>query len=490
MMKTSRSTTAFRLFGLLACLFISCENLSQGTTWYVDNAGPGGDGTSWASAWGSFAAIGWDNIRPGDTIQISGGAGRKLYHEMLTVGKAGAEGRNIVIRTGRDEGHNGTVIIDGGRQRLHGILLQDYVTISGEIDGKRRMLLRNSLASGIQAVEADGNIVTYVEITSCGAPGAPGGFAHGIRFGRADNGCEVSYCHIHHNFQDGYSAEGSEGGAYGKTKIHHNVIEHNSDDGIQCRSGHDIHDNVIGNMWQHPGGGQGHPDGIQAQGDFTRIWNNRVYNCHTQGIFVDPLRVGTASHLEVYNNEIYRTAEFAAAGYHMMGISVKAERGTDSIAGMLIANNTIVDMGYMAIGIFSPHTKNISIVNNIVYNCRMDSPGGFVIGSREHSEGVVIDHNLVNPGTGGGNVIMWNGKRMSHLDFTTKKLGQKHGQTGAPRFVSYRPLAAGNDLHLAGNDEAASGKGKCLSTSFAADKDGKHRWRWDIGCYVSPLIGK
>ncbi|MBM4144257.1 MAG: right-handed parallel beta-helix repeat-containing protein [Lentisphaerae bacterium] len=482
----TRKRGAMRIGALLACVLVACEPLSLGTTWHVDNAAPGGDGTSWAQAWRSFGDINWALVGPGDTVEISGGTESKVYREMLTVGRAGARGDNIVIRAGRDPGHNGTVVIDGGGERVHCILLEDYVTVSGEVEGKRRMLVRKSVGAGISSADADGNVVTHVEVTECGSEAAPGGLAHGIRFGNADNGCEVAYSHLHHNHKDGYNAAGSEGGAYGRTKIHHNIIEHNSDDGIACRGGHDIYDNVIGDMWLHPGGGQGHPDGIQAQGEYNRIWNNRIYDCHTHGIFADPLRSGAAAHIRIYNNEIYRTAAFAARGLHMAGINVKAETGTDSISDVLVANNTIVDMGYRAIAISAPKTRSVRVVNNIIYNCRTDGPGGYVLGSLDHSEGVEFDYNLVHPGPSGGNVIMWNGKNMPYSEFTRRGLGQQHGQSAAPRFVSHAPLGASNDLHLRPDDTACTGKGALLVTEFCADKDGRRRLRWDIGCYAAP----
>ena len=85
------------------------------TLWYVDGAlGTGSNnGTSWANAWQTFAAITWASLGPDDTLYISGGTTSQTYNTALTVGAHTAtNGHPLVITAGIDPGHNGVVIID------------------------------------------------------------------------------------------------------------------------------------------------------------------------------------------------------------------------------------------------------------------------------------------------------------------------------------------------------------------------------------------
>ncbi|CAH2605714.1 Beta_helix domain-containing protein (plasmid) [Rhodovastum atsumiense] len=106
---------------------------AQARQWHVDQAGPAvGDGTAWATAWGSFHAIDWGKIAPGDTVYISGGSSGQTYKEPLTVGASGSAAGAITITKGIDPGHNGAVVIDGQGVQPLGVEIygQNYVTVS------------------------------------------------------------------------------------------------------------------------------------------------------------------------------------------------------------------------------------------------------------------------------------------------------------------------------------------------------------------------
>ena len=116
----------------------------QAANWYVDNAASGvNNGSSWANAWTSFGAISWSSIQPGDNLYISGGptGSSKTYTETLTVGASGTSAARI--RIGLDasnSSHNGTVVLDNN---YIDVSTQSYVTISGNVNGQRGMLLSN-----------------------------------------------------------------------------------------------------------------------------------------------------------------------------------------------------------------------------------------------------------------------------------------------------------------------------------------------------------
>jgi hypothetical protein len=124
-----------------------------GKVWYVDNAvSTNGDGTSWAKAWKAFTSIQWSSVQPGDTIYLSGGSSSKTYNEQLAVSKSGTSSARITITGGKDAGHNGQVILDGGETRSYCARTSgDYLTLSG-------LTCQNSINSGIR-IEGTGTIL-------------------------------------------------------------------------------------------------------------------------------------------------------------------------------------------------------------------------------------------------------------------------------------------------------------------------------------------
>ena len=147
---------------LMTFIFMSmCQApIASAATYYVDNQSTGsGTGTSMTNAWKSFSAIVWSQIRPGDTIYISGGATSKTYRERLIIGTSGTSSARITIAGATTAGHSGEVIIDGEFTRGCGILIdgRDYVTIRGlsirhsiTSDGKGEIYLRSTQGTIIE----------------------------------------------------------------------------------------------------------------------------------------------------------------------------------------------------------------------------------------------------------------------------------------------------------------------------------------------------
>jgi hypothetical protein len=91
-------------------------------------------------------------VQPGHTIYLSGGSSSKTYNEQLAVSNSGTSSARITIAGGRDAGHNGQVILDGGESRSYCARTSgSYLTLSG-------LTCQNSISSGIR-IEGTGTIL-------------------------------------------------------------------------------------------------------------------------------------------------------------------------------------------------------------------------------------------------------------------------------------------------------------------------------------------
>jgi len=99
---------------------------------YVDNAASGSNnGSSWANAYESFAAIDWGSISADDIIYISGGTVSKTYNESLVI-PLGQD--DVTITKGVNSGHNGEVILDGQFSISRGIFVNGRGSVSSGIE--------------------------------------------------------------------------------------------------------------------------------------------------------------------------------------------------------------------------------------------------------------------------------------------------------------------------------------------------------------------
>lgn len=482
--------TIIILFVVLYVTFISVQN-GFSTTYYVDNAASGtNDGSSWANAWQSFAAIRWGSITAGDTIYISGGATSKTYNEQLTVGTSGTSGNPVTIAVGQDTGHNGLVIIDGQTTVTYCIntASKSYVTITGELNGTINLKCVNTYSQGVLLMNPTGIKISYIEIDNAGVINN----AHGVAFANiVGTGNELSYSSIHGAYQDGVSIGTGPVNTYGIVAIHHNHIYDISDDGIQGGSGLDIYNNTIGGL-HIPPKGSGHPDGIQAMGGYERIYNNLFTETGHANVFVDPIGVSgqIVENIYVYNN----TFE-GGTNNNAIVIGGDTPNPPNGLNNVYVLNNTIVDTGGVAIDIgpgkigSTGTLTNARVLNNIVYNSFRNNQFASVIlagpGNYSTSD-LVIDYNTVHEGNSGTSIISWKGTAYSYDNFVSTGLGQAHGKHVKPAFVAYTEGTTGNNLRLSSKDISSINVGVNLASFFNTDKDGVSRPKgpaWDVGAY-------
>ena len=111
-------------------LAVACRSADHGPAlFYVSPDGNGTNGLSWATAWRDTSAIKWSVIRPGAEIIIDGGTSTcsvspydfrsSSLDPGITCGERyrpfSIRQNGITIERSDAAGHNGTVVIDGGR---------------------------------------------------------------------------------------------------------------------------------------------------------------------------------------------------------------------------------------------------------------------------------------------------------------------------------------------------------------------------------------
>jgi hypothetical protein len=493
--------------GILVGLHFLVAGMVPGwaAAYYADNSASGSNsGTSWTNAWHGFDHVVWGagGVKAGDTLYISGGSTSKAYSAtaagMLTVGASGTSGSPITIATGAKSpsptGHDGIVVFEGGGTQVDLINASNrsYVVIDGEKSGARNWTIQNSAISSngfaIYIMSAISGKLTYLTVTGVGC---------GINATYC-NALEVSYCSITDiRWDTGIrNIEGNAGATeYGLSKIHHNTIQTNyttvngaGPDGLQIGRSTDIYSNSFYSTAGTIAGAQ-HPDFVQTQGMYLRIYNNTFRNAIDSAIDVD----GTGNwktdmqHLWIYNNVfVHDSSCYGSVAPWPSGI--RYYNGVNGlISDVVIANNTFVDWSgdgtyggnCIAFTLAGAETlSDVIIKNNLFYNAARSNYNLIDITASSGSTAAdwSVDYNLANAGAHG--VVAMRVDGSTYI--------QAHPRTGVPTFVLYNHTDPNNDFHLSELDIAAKDQGIDLSSHFTTDKDGVSRPNgaaWDIGAY-------
>jgi hypothetical protein len=420
-----------------------------------------------------------------------------MADDMFTVGASGSIGNLLTVATGAKSpspsGHDGMVIFDGDASyaNILNTPYRGYIVLDGEKAGACNWKLYNSAMGGndfaCYCQSMNHSKFTYIWVDKA-ASGFNASFTGTL---------EICYCTFTDIEQDAAirNIVGNDGAtSYGLSKIHHNTIQTNYNvvggfgpDGIQVGDSNDIYDNTFYTAAGATNGAQ-HPDFLQTQGSYLRIYNNIFRNAIDSAIDVDLSNNWgeCLNHFWVYNNIFTQDSSITrSSGVGSWPAAIRVYNFTGSaIDDVVICNNTFVDwMGdgtYTGWGININQQGSATVANTIVKNnlfLNVATASYYVINIAASSGAVAadwnVDYNLVNAGAHGVTTVEVDGAAYT----------QAHPRTGVPTFIAYTHTDPSNDYHLATADTAARGQGTDLSGYFTTDKDGVTRSAWDIGAY-------
>lgn len=476
--------------------------------WYVDPVAHGADtGSSWANAWNSLSAIRWYAVHPGDVVCLSGGRRSQTYTGTITLGRSGTRTRPITITAARDRGHAGRVVFDYGAGGDHNTRTaislngQDDITISGFAINNLYNIASGTTSAAIYGSGDTGITVTHMSFTNDNNP------VH-ITSGIANT---VSDSAFHRTRGDAAIALSGSRGGFDSTQVYGNYIEtvcqqggrcdqggdgatyDDGPDGVQNGSGVSIHDNTFKELvLAEPTSGQ-HPDMIQNQGNYTKVYDNDFENVGDSNFDYDGFAAGGSVHdIWIYDN-VFRILTPIDPYPDFIRIYSSGTPVT-SITNVRIMNNLFADSDrgggippvnicyYRGCAAGGGGTGS-SLTNNIFVNDGDGSPAGPMLAVEASAGSGWTARSNVYYRAGGG-YVTWEGTTFTARSFVSQV--DRTGRTGPPAFRRYSPHSASNDFRLAPSDTVDMHAGVNLSGYFTRDRDGIVRPRhgaWSVGPY-------
>ena len=448
---------------LLITTMILWAASAQATTRYVDgDVAVSGNGLSWATAWKTIADI--TGLNPGDTVYFSGGSSGKTYSTPVDwqPPSGSADGGPITYAVGQDKGHTGMVTFSrSGSSSTNAFLFLNtvrYVTIDGEVSGKRRITLKNfSHICYTQNTDDKHVRVLYLADNGGAVWLAYGGYY------------ELAYSHLVaplSSLGDNFIAYIGDGGTagFGISSIHHNYIQvprkktsGQGFDALKWVGNVDIHDNTILSVYNPIYTGGQHNDGIQTAASFVRVYNNYFENFISYPIFNQMF--GNTAHWRIYNNVINAQESGVDWGaYQCMALGFPVAGYT--VSDYIVANNTCVGGAdrkgiHFNTGAGGTIGTDVYLVNNLVY-------GG--------AETVIVG--------AGAPTVSNNAGGIANLGFVNNGV---------------YPVA---DFRLTSAATAAINQGinlSYLTSVYTTDKTGTSRMlkpTWDIGAHTFDAVGQ
>jgi len=229
------------------------NNTISHNVYYVSSSGSGKNGLSWATAWRDTSSIDWSVIRPGSRIVLDGGTSTcsaspydfepSKPNPGLTCGRQyspfSIEQNDITIERSSAPGHNGTVVIDGGRDTPLPYCGQRQYTATTrmspgiDLNGRTGVTINGMTRSGIVVRGAENGVVM-----------GDGGHDALINMEIFDNGYAIS-----HSW--GYSTDGNGVLMGGKDNVYDRLLVHDNgqDEFHSDAAGYDESGSVVENSW-------------------------------------------------------------------------------------------------------------------------------------------------------------------------------------------------------------------------------------------------
>lgn len=426
---------ACRLFSRLfvnAVLVSGLAATAQAADRYVDRAAaPGGDGSSWATAWNSLASVP-AGVQSGDTLWIRPG---DYSDSSLSL----ASKSDVTVRV--EDGATADVVL--GSIAIGGLT---NCTFDGLVGGAKRLKIvgavgpagssvtaRSQLSFQIWARGVKNCVFRGIKTTRESVYRDDTAQVHAFGFDNASDFVTVEHCDIRYTSGDGINtlvnaAQADSSATHGIYRF--NTIYSVADDGVQSGyGGFTLTDNVIDNGGQ-PAMLGGHPDGLQVnpmgsnraanpKGARSIIVARNTFRYFNQNCFIEY----GAGDTQIVNNVFIGwrpTDEVAASlgGYSNSGIV--AATITAATGHFVVANNTFYNFlvgpatsgGWSSLD--SSHTKNNLFINCKVLsnhmdldstNYRYDTPGNVWYDSRSGTAVTIFDGTrrlgstiLIDPG--------------------------------------------------------------------------------------------
>lgn len=263
-------------------------------------------------------------------------------------------------------------------------------------------------------------------------------------------------------------------------------------DGIQGADGMSIYNNTFKVIPTTVYTSNQHPDMLQMQGSYLKIYGNQFVNVGDSVFDLDCYSNHDPHDIWLYNNifRIVTTIDPYPEFFRLYASS----GSVNSITNVKILNNDFIDNpgGYRMIRFDSfngnPTAAGNEIKNNIFYNDGGGDAADPIIYIEDSADfngsSWAFNANLYyQPGE--TQFIIFRGTNYTAANWVAAN--EPNGRSGsAPSFKSYTAHSDNNDYHLNAGDTVAKDKGLNLGLYFGTDKDGVPRPQgsaWDIGAF-------
>ena len=263
-------------------------------------------------------------------------------------------------------------------------------------------------------------------------------------------------------------------------------------DGVQNGSGVTIANNTFTEQTTSLTTSDQHPDMVQNQGDYTKVYGNTFTDVGDSDFDFDTFADTTPNDIYIYDN-VFRVVHNIDPYPDFIRLYSSGSKPT-SITNFKVMNNLFADANggggippvnfcFYQGGCNSPSTSGNQITNNIFVNDGDGSTSGAMLSlSASAGSGWTADHNVYYRSSNG--YVTWKGVSYTASSFVSSV--DTSGSTALPAFASYALQSSTDNFDLSSTDTVARNTGTSLSSLFTTDMDGVSRPQgaaWDRGPY-------